>query len=63
MHGRADRHFAGLQIQMSQPLAVPEQAADEAFYFLLRFLAKCLRSLFFNCSSWFASSSTGAGRS
>ena len=53
MQRRPNRRFAGFQIQMPQPLAVEEDAADERRYVLFRFFKKCLRSFFFNCSNSF----------
>jgi hypothetical protein len=46
MHGHADRHFAGFQVQVSQALAILQHASNEAVYFLFRFSVKCLRSFF-----------------
>ena len=62
MHGPADRHFAGFQVQVSQAPAVLQHASNEAVYFLFRFSAKCLRSFFFNCSNSFSSSMVRTGR-
>lgn len=62
MHGSADRHFAGFQVQVSQALAILQHASNEAVYFLFSFSAKCLRSFFFHCSNSFSSSIARAGR-
>jgi hypothetical protein len=62
MHGRADRHFTGLQVQVSQPPAILEHVPNQAVYFFFCFSAKCLRSFFFNCSNSFSSSMVRAGR-
>jgi len=62
MHGRADRHFTGFQVQMSQAPAILKHVSNEAVYFLFRFSAKSLRSFFFNCSNSFSSSMVRTGR-
>src|SRR5436853_5437119 len=62
MHGRANGHLAGFQIQVSQPLAILQHLPHEPVYFLFRFSTKFLRSFFFNCSSSFSSLMVRAGR-
>src|SRR6266700_3215088 len=46
-----------------QTESVPHFDRNPQAYFFLRFLAKCRRSFFFNCSSSFSSSITDTGRS
>jgi hypothetical protein len=57
MHGRTESHFAGLQIQVSESLAILQHTPIQSIDFFFRFSAKCLRGFFFNCSNSFSSSS------